>query len=109
MVATLVVSLPVSGAGGEIVVRHKGRETSIEMSVNEPSELAWAAFYADCEHEIRPVSEGHRIVLVFNLILKNGGKSSAAPDFGAEAEKITRELSAWSGGGARRYEDRLAA
>ena len=97
MVATLVVSLPVPGEGGEIIVRHKGRETSIEMSVNEPSELAWAAFYADCEHEIRPVSEGYRIVLVFNLILKNGRENSTAPDFGAEAEKITRELSAWSG------------
>ncbi len=47
MVATLVVALPVRGSGGEIIVRHKGRETVIDMRDGEPSEIAWAAFYSD--------------------------------------------------------------
>ena len=45
----------------------RGRETVIDMHAEEPSELAFAAFYADCEHETRPVRDGHRLSLVFNL------------------------------------------
>lgn len=97
MVATLVVALPVAGgsSGGEIVVRHGDRETSIDMRPVEPSEIAWAAFYADCEHEVLPVAGGHRLVLVFNLIQRNGSAALEAPDFEDEAEKIARELNRW--------------
>ncbi len=95
MVATLVVALPVRGSGGEVVVRHKGHETVIDMRGGEPSEIAWAAFYADCEHEIRPVRDGNRIVLVYNLALLNGAGELAAPDFGAETQRVADELSAW--------------
>ena len=94
MVATLVVALPVRGSGGEIVVRHKGHETVIDMRGGEPSEVAWAAFYADCEHEIRPVLDGHRIVLVYSLVLSSGAGKLSAPDFGAETERVISELSA---------------
>ena len=72
MIATLSVSLPVSGAGGELIVRHRDREIRIDMDANEASELAYAAFYADCTHETRPVREGHRLSLVFNLCLRPG-------------------------------------
>ena len=95
MVATLVVALPVRGSGGEIVVRHKGHETVIDMRGGEPSEIAWAAFYADCEHEIRPVLEGHRIVLVYSLVLSNGTGITAAPDFNEKVPEIARVLSLW--------------
>ena len=95
MVATLVVALPVRGSGGEIIVRHRERETVIDMRGNEPSEIVWAAFYADCEHEIRPVLDGNRIVLVYNLVLSNGAGKLSAPDFGAETEQVASGLSSW--------------
>lgn len=95
MVATLVVALPVRGSGGEIIVRHRERETVIDMRGDEPSEIVWAAFYADCEHEIRPVLDGNRIVLVYNLVLSNGAGKLSAPDFGAETGRVAGELSAW--------------
>lgn len=63
MVATLSVSLPVSGAGGELVVRHRDREVSIDMTAAEPSELAYAAFYADCSHETRPFLPSPAVLL----------------------------------------------
>ena len=44
MVATLTISLPTVGAGGELVVRHGDREEVIDMNAAEPSELAFAAF-----------------------------------------------------------------
>ena len=97
MVETLVASLPVAGGsrGGEIAVRHGVKETSLDMSGSgDPSEIAWAAFYADCPHEVRPVTEGHRIALVFNLLLRNGGGLRAA-DFDRTEKAMTRALSDW--------------
>ena len=98
MIGTLVVSLPTEGAGGELVVRHNGRESIIDMCVNDPSMLSYAAFYADCTHETLPVREGHRVALVFNLILSGEGASKLgqAPDFAEQAEALSTSLHAWS-------------
>ena len=101
MVATLVISLPVEGEGGELVVRHGKRESVFDMTVLEPSELAYAAFYADCEHETKPVREGHRIALVYNLILRaDGGAavSGQAPDHSTQVETVASWLGNWNGG-----------
>ena len=67
------------------------------MNVEEPSELAFAAFYADCTHEIRPVVEGHRLSLVFNLCLRPGDESTPreAPDYGEQIDLIAQRLVAW--------------
>ena len=97
MIATLSISLPVAGRGGELLVRHRGREVAVDMNVEEPSELAFAAFYADCTHEIRPVVEGHRLSLVFNLCLRPGDKSTPreAPDYADRSDLIAQHLVAW--------------
>lgn len=94
MVATLSISLPVAGQGGEVVVRHRDRETIIDMNVGEPSELAFVAFYADCEHEVRPVTTGHRLSLVYNLCVRPWDTDThrRAPDHGDLADRIARHL-----------------
>ena len=61
MFATLVVALPSSFAGGELVVRHKGREVRLDLRCDDPAEAAFAAFYADCVHEVLPVTKGCRL------------------------------------------------
>ena len=97
--AVLAVALPVSGGaeGGEIVVRHKNEETVLDIRTGEPSEIAWAAFYADCGSETRPVTEGSALALVFDLELPGGPDGRArAPDFGKETERMARALAAWS-------------
>ncbi|MCY3754311.1 MAG: 2OG-Fe(II) oxygenase [Alphaproteobacteria bacterium] len=99
MIATLTVSLPVAGAGsgGDLLVRHGAREMRVDMAVSEPSELAWAAFYADCLHEIEPVRDGFRLSLVFNLCLRPdaGDIPRQAPDHSGPIEGIARELAEW--------------
>ena len=98
MIATLSVSLPTAGAGGELVVRHRDRERTIDMTTGEPSELTFAAFYADCTHEVRPVTEGHRLSLVFNLCLRPGDDESPreAPDYTAQVRDLAERLTEWS-------------
>ena len=91
MVATLVISLPARGTGGELVVRHQGHETRVDMRTEDPSEVTYAAFYADCEHEVRPVMEGHRLSLVFNLVRTDSAIASA-PDSSHAADGIAEWL-----------------
>src|SRR5204862_1522321 len=57
MVATLVIVLPSSFKGGELVVRHEGQEQVIDFGGGDNPQFRthYAAFYADCEHEVRPL------------------------------------------------------
>ena len=61
MVATLVVALPSVHTGGELVVSHGGQTQKINMTgAATGCELSYAAFYADCQHEVRPLKSGYR-------------------------------------------------
>src|ERR1700737_3826073 len=73
MFATMVLVLPSLHSGGELVIQHLGRETILDPHPEEPSEIGFAAFYADCVHEVRPVKTGCRLTLVYNL--RFGGKA----------------------------------
>ena len=46
----------------------------MNLSSAEVSELTFAAFYADCEHEVRPITDGSRVCLTYNLSLAKKGK-----------------------------------
>ena len=94
MVATLVIALPTAGTGGELVVRHLGREVVVPMQTDHPSELIHAAFYADCEHEIRPVTSGARVALVYNLIRRSEGALEEPLDREALVAALASELRA---------------
>ncbi|GFH36552.1 2OG-Fe(II) oxygenase [Streptomyces pacificus] len=65
MVGTLVVSLPSHHSGGELVVEHAGRSVTHRASRQQ---LTFVAFYADCRHEVRPVTSGYRVTLTMNLL-----------------------------------------
>ena len=89
MIATMTVSLPVAGTGGELIVRHNGEEKTIRLNVDEPSELAFAAFYADCKHEIKEVLSGYRLSLVYNLCVPKED-----PNFRWDATAYSKQVGA---------------
>lgn len=99
MFGTLLVVLPSAHAGGELIVRHAGREATIDLSGAEICELAFAAFYADCEHEVLPVTEGYRVCLVYNVLLERKASRRrdspplAVPDYRAEIAAAAEQLS----------------
>jgi len=95
MFGTLVVVLPSKCRGGELVVRHAGRERTLDLGGDEPSTLRYAAFYADCEHEIRPVTRGHRVALVYNLISHGKKRQRPPPARGPAVERVARVLADW--------------
>jgi hypothetical protein len=47
------------------VVRQDGSEVSFDWSHSES--LEWAFLYSDCEHEVLPVTSGHRVTIQYNI------------------------------------------
>ncbi len=96
MFGTLLIQLPSPHSGGELRIRHGSREARIDLSATDSAELGFAAFYADCEHEVRPVDVGYRLCLVFNLLrdAAGDGPPAKAPSYDAEDVQVTRLISA---------------
>jgi hypothetical protein len=77
MVATLVVTLPSSYAGGELLVGHNEEWKAYRGS---KTVLSLVAFYADCRHEVLKVKSGYRITLTYNLLLDGDTTPPAGDD-----------------------------
>nr|MBA3748029.1 2OG-Fe(II) oxygenase [Solirubrobacterales bacterium] len=75
MIASLVVGLPSSFKGGALEVHHGGETATYRGSKQA---LSLVAFYSDCRHEVKPVTTGHRVVLTYNLLLRQGALASGA-------------------------------
>ena len=99
MFATLVIVLPSVCSGGELVVRHGGREAKLDMRAADPSEIAFAAFYADCVHEVLPVTSGCRLALVYNLTRRGKRGALAPPSHEREQAAAAALLGEWAGRG----------
>ena len=95
MFATLVLVLPSRYRGGELIIRHKDHEVRLDLCRDEPSEAAYAAFYADCRHEVLPIVSGYRLALVYNLVRRNGGELPRPPDYDAEQQQVAALLKGW--------------
>jgi hypothetical protein len=76
MIGTLVVSLPSRFTGGAVSIEHHGAKMRVGGS---DKSLTFIAFYSDCHHEVRPIEEGYRIVLTYNLVLENNAAGAGAP------------------------------
>jgi hypothetical protein len=98
MVATLVIQLPSIYEGGELVVRHDGQEQTIDFSSLDNSRfpIHYAAFYADCEHEVRPLRKGYRLCLVYNLTLARSKKPIRTPRDSEHVERLVPLLRRWA-------------
>ena len=80
---------------GELVVRHEGQERVIDFSGGR-SRIHFAAFYADCEHSVRPLRKGHRLCLIYNLTLKKGKKLPSTPRAPEGLDAVRRVLRDWA-------------
>jgi predicted 2-oxoglutarate/Fe(II)-dependent dioxygenase YbiX len=99
MFATLVIVLPSVCSGGELIVRHGGREAKLDMHGADAAEIAFAAFYADCVHEVLPVTSGCRLALVYNLVRRGKRGTLAPPNHEREQAAAAALLGEWAGRG----------
>ena len=97
MFGSLVVCLPTQFTGGELVTRHKGQEVCFDWSSspdNPMKKVSWAAFLNDVEHEVLPVTDGHRLTLTFNLYCDHKLSRDVAPTVSITCSPFYRELRA---------------
>ena len=93
MFATLVVCLPSQHEGGTLMVSHDEQTKRIDFG-GEASrfQMQYAAFYADCQHEVTPVTSGYRVCLVYNLAIAKSKTQPSAPVSGGAIESAAALL-----------------
>lgn len=96
MFATLVVTLPSWHLGGDLTISHAGEQMCF-ASGGEGSDqrIRYAAFYGDCQHEVKPLTEGYRLCLVYNLALANAKQQPVAAEYSAVTRQLTKHLKSW--------------
>ncbi|KAI0044160.1 hypothetical protein FA95DRAFT_1574651 [Auriscalpium vulgare] len=71
MFASLVVVFPTLHEGGALVLRHGGEEWTFDsaqvLASAAPPSVAYISFFSDVEHEVLPVTKGHRVTLTYNI------------------------------------------
>lgn len=66
-IGTLTLCLPSTFTGGDLVVRHNGRELAFKWADEVKDAVAWGFLYSDCEHEVLPVESGTRLTVAYDV------------------------------------------
>ena len=80
MVATMVLVLPYSHIGGNLVIMHQNNKFTFESQALDPQNVKCIAFYADCEHELDAVTQGYRVALTFNIVMNSEKQDNVVQD-----------------------------
>jgi hypothetical protein len=93
MFGTLIVGLPSRYTGGELCVQFEGvKEVADFSQTAEKYLLNYAAFYADCDHEVKPLTSGYRVCLVYNLVQQKSGKKIGLQSIHTHATRLAEIL-----------------
>jgi hypothetical protein len=99
MVGSLVVVLPTPFNGGALTVRHRESVQRFDFKLAAAGQSPeFAAFYADCEHEVACVTDGFRLCLAYNLVLKPAPRQRKSVNFKSQplpADELAKSLSQW--------------
>lgn len=96
MVATMIVVLPSKFGGGRLQIQQGRFRFNFDADkARKQATAEYIAFFADCVHEVKPVTSGVRVCLAFNLILQTSEKSSRRlPETNADP-KLLRAIGDW--------------
>ena len=98
MFGTLVVCLPSRFGSGALVLTHRGAATRCDWAEavrrqNNPTQLHWAAFFGDVDHQIKRVRSGARVTLTY--LLRRGSDGAVQSRDVAGEEHAPRIQEAW--------------
>lgn len=79
MLGTLVVLLPSQYKGGTLTVEHGGARATFARVPAQSKQLSLLAFYADCQHQVSPVTSGVRVALTYRLVLAPSKREEELP------------------------------
>jgi predicted 2-oxoglutarate/Fe(II)-dependent dioxygenase YbiX len=89
MFGSLVLSFPSNYTGGELVMNFEGEQLIADFSSPNDYKIHYAAFYADCDHEVKKLTSGYRICLVYNLIQQEVGTKIELQSLNNYVDKLT--------------------
>lgn len=93
MFGTLIIGLPSKHIGGELLVRFDGEEKSIQFAEAASNyKIPYVGFYADCEHEVKPIIDGVRVCLVYNLVQKENHNAIRLEPIGGHVSQLAAIL-----------------
>jgi hypothetical protein len=95
MFGTLIIQLPSVYSGGELVVQHKGTKKVYDMAKDNEFQFQFIAFFADCEHELKPVTSGYRLCLVYNLIHPGTGALPTSFNLTNTVTNVVKVIKLW--------------
>lgn len=96
MFGTLVVQLISNFTGGALIVNHSGQTKTFKFDGLQGSvDFHYTAFYADCMHEIKEVTAGYRLCLVYNLIYSGVGSTPAPVDNRRIINRVVSAIQDW--------------
>jgi 2OG-Fe(II) oxygenase superfamily len=96
MFGTLMICLPSKHTGGEIHLSHEGRHLIFSTSNMSDLEYSCAAWYSDVVHEVKPITSGYRLVLIYNLVQGSSGPITTAASRTDSKSRLKMVLSQWS-------------
>jgi hypothetical protein len=97
MFGTLVVCLPSQFRSGNLVLSHRGVVRKFDWGraiegQKNPTQLHWAAFFGDVDHQIERIWSGARVTLTY--LLRRGESGAPSRDVAGE-DLAPRILQAW--------------
>ena len=98
MFGTLIIQLPSNYEGGQLIVHHQAKSKAFDFGGQAGScNFHYIAFYADCQHEIKPLTEGYRLCLVYTYgLVYTGYESLASPADNSKAvSTIVASMREW--------------
>jgi hypothetical protein len=95
MFATLIIGLPSRHEGGVLRVSFDGKTERAGFSgYDQGFSFPFAAFFADCEHELTEVTAGYRVCVVYNLCRKGKRERPRAQATSGIVEELSRAIAA---------------
>jgi len=98
MFGTMVVQLPSDFDGGALVVHHQKATRTFETT-NPQDSFYVTSLYADCEHELQPVTRGWRLCLVYNLLFTGQDTQPSAALMTSRQVKLRSIANDWTESG----------
>lgn len=66
----LLVCLPRQHLGGPVIISQTpGKSATFRWSLKSAKHVQWAAFHKGCAYKIKPVEEGHQVILMYDLLV----------------------------------------
>ena len=97
MFGTLVIQLPSNYSGGELAIYHQSKSKKFDFGgFVGCNNFHYAAFYADCQHEIKPVTKGYRLCLIYNLVYRGSDNCPSPADNQQIISAVVASMKEWS-------------